>query len=162
MTEEYSNQDVLRLLRLLGERLESYFDGDETALETLGESIEQRGFSSDEIQAAILILQSLGAGGPATPRSAGIGTPGKHAQRILSDEERDSLSPEAWGYLLDLKRRGSLAPEEFERVLDILGGCGVRPVGVELAREVAARVALKFDDPGSLGETLHGDLDLSH
>jgi uncharacterized protein Smg (DUF494 family) len=86
--------------------------------------------------------------------------PGKHALRVLSAEERQRLSPEAWGYLLDLKRRGSLDSEQFERVLDILTGSGVRPVGVDLARDVATRVALKFDQ--GLGETRHGDFDLAH
>ena len=77
-------------------------------------------------------------------------------------QEQVSLSPEAWGYLIDLRRRGSLDPGQFERVLGILTGCGVRPVGVELAREVATRVALTFERPGGPGETHHGDFDVVH
>jgi len=35
-------------------------------------------------------------------------------------------------------------------------------VGVELAREVASRVALKFDETENLGEAPHGDIELAH
>ena len=37
-----------------------------------------------------------------------------------SSEERESLSTEAWGYLLDQQREGTLDAEQFERVLDLL------------------------------------------
>mgnify|MGYP003693672231 CR=1 FL=1 len=109
MTDERIDDAVLRLLRLLGERLECYLEGDELALETLGESIEERGFAADDIHAAVLVLRSLGSGAAgATPA---LDSPaGKHAQRVLSAEERKSVSPEAWGYLIDLRRRGSLEP----------------------------------------------------
>ena len=162
MNNDRVNEAVLKLLGLMAERLESFLDGDETALETLGESIEQYGFSADEVQSAILVLQSL-AGTPAGPEPPMLeGIPGKDALRVPSAEERESLSPEAWGFLLDLKRRGSLDHEQFERVLDLLTGCGVRPVGVDLVREVAARVALKVERTTTCGETQHGDIDLVH
>ena len=162
MADERLDRAVARLLCLLSDRLESFLEGDETALETLGESIEQADFSAEEVQAAILLLGSLARGAwpgapVAVPRA-----PGKSAQRVLSAEERESLSTEAWGYLLDLKRRGSLTAEDFERTLDLLSGCGVRPVSVDLARDVATRVALKVDDPGESREGRRGDSDLAH
>jgi uncharacterized protein Smg (DUF494 family) len=162
MMDDRSNDTVLRLLRLLGDRLESFLEGDETALETLGESIEQENLSADELQAAILVLRSLGGSASISAQVAVESSPGKHAQRVLSAEERASLSPEAWGYLLELRSRGSLDAGQFERVLDLLTGCGVRPVGVELAREIATRVALKFDEKDLAGEPRHGDFDLAH
>jgi len=162
MTDGRWNDAVFRLLQLVGDRLESFLEGDETALETLGESIEQGDFSADDLQAAILVLQSLGGNRFGPERASVESAPGKHSLRVLSAEERQRLSPEAWGYLLDLKRRGSLDSEQFERVLDILTGSGVRPVSVDLARDVATRVALKFDQAEGLGETRHGDFDLAH
>lgn len=162
MRDDRSNDAVLKLLGLVAERLENYLEGDETALETLGESIEQLDFSADEVQSAILVLRSLG-GSLAGPEGPSLeGTPGKDALRVPSAEERESLSPEAWGFLLDLKRRGSLDHEQFERVLDLLTGCGVRPVGVDLVREVAARVALKVERASIGGETHYGDIDVVH
>lgn len=156
------DEPVFRLLQLLGDCLEDFLDGDETALETLGESIEERGFSADDLGAAILVLKSFSgatAGGERAPIES---APGKRSLRVPSAEERDIMSPEAWGYLLDLKTRGSLDPGQFERVLDLLTGSGVRPVGVELARDVASRVALDVGETEGFGETRYGDIDLAH
>jgi uncharacterized protein Smg (DUF494 family) len=162
MTDDHSNDAVLRLLLMLAERLGSFLEGDETALETLGESIEQGEFSPDEVQAAVLVLRSLGGAPSAAEWISIAATPGKHAQRVLSAQERDLLTPEAWGYLLGLRRNGSLDSTQFERVLDLLTGCGVRPVGVDLACDIATRVALKFDETEGGGEIRHGDFDLTH
>ena len=64
--------------------------------------------------------------------------------------ERAILSPEAWGFLLDLRRRGALDAAQFERVLDQLNSTGIRPVDLELARDVAVRVALQVDEESGL------------
>jgi uncharacterized protein Smg (DUF494 family) len=161
MSEKRTDDAVGRILRLFAERLESYLDGDELAFETLGECIEEGQFSADDVQSALWVLRGLGnensVGGEATVENA----PGKHAQRVLSAEERESVSPEAWGYLIDLNRRGALDSVQYERVLDLLVGSGVRPVDVELAREVASRVALEGNELDR-GEIVHGDFDLIH
>jgi uncharacterized protein Smg (DUF494 family) len=162
LTRDDRDEPVFRLLQLLGDRLESFLDGDETALETLGESIEEQGFSADDLGAAILVMRSFAGARVGGERAPWAGTPGKRSLRVPSAEERDRMSPEAWGYLLDLKARGSLDPEQFERVLDLLVGSGVRPVDVDLARDVATRVALDVGDPNGLGEMRHGDFDLAH
>lgn len=152
---------VPRLLELLAERLESYLDGDETALETLGESIEEGHFTAEEVQGAILLLRSLTGPAPAA-QAFTPDPPGKQALRIPSAEERASLSPEAWGYLLGLRSRGSLDSEQFERVIEILTGSGVRQVGVELVRDVATRVALDVGDMGDTSDSRASDFDLTH
>ena len=177
---------VARLLRLLAERLESFLDGDELAFETLGEEIVDEDFAAADLLCVIEMLRSprtpVRAGGkpgraraarsagrnPAGSPAAGAGSgPGRQAQRVASAEERATLSPEAWGYLLDLKRRGSLDDGQFERVLGILthrSGADGRmesPVGVELAREVAAGVALG-EDGTDLSKGLHGEADPIH
>ena len=96
-------------------------------------------------------------GAAAAPGAA----PGKHAQRVLSAEERATLSPDAWGYLLELQRRGSLDAGQIERVLDLVAESEVRPVDVELAREIATRVAL-LGETSSPGEIPNGDIDVIH
>ena len=159
MNEEATNQRMTRLMRLLAERLESYLEGDDLAFDTLGEALEEQGFGSEDLQAAVWMLRGLMDAGAPSPSPGAA--PGKHAQRVLSAEERATLSPDAWGYLLDLQRRGSLDAEQVERVLDLLAESGVRPVDVELAREIATRVAL-LDDRSSAGEIPHGDIDLIH
>ncbi len=149
-----------RLLRLMAERLESFLDGDEDALEGLGEAIERGEYTADDLQTAVLVLRSLANARPGTEPVVET-EPGKFAQRVLSAEEREFLSPEAWGYLLDLKRRGSLDDRQVERVLEILSGSNLRPVDVDLARDVATRVALSPNtDP--FGDSTHGDFDVVH
>ena len=164
-----------RVLRVLAERLESFLEGDELAFETLGERLEDEGFSGDDQEAAILALRRGGAPAAGAFESAAESTPedapGRTAQRVWSAEERASLSPEAWGFLLDLKRRGSLDDGQFERVLGILTQSGpgmgrgawapADPVGVELAREVAARVVLEREGTSEADDP-HGETDPIH
>ena len=179
---------VARLLRLLAERLESFLDGDELAFETLGEEIVDEDVTADDLLCLIEMLRGprapvragrkpararaarVAGRSPARAAAGGAGSgsgPGRRAQRVASAEERATLSPEAWGYLLDLRRRGSLDDGQFERVLGILthrsaaDGRTESPVGVELAREVAAGVALG-DDGTDLSKGLHGEADPIH
>ena len=81
---------------------------------------------------------------------------------MLSAEERDSLSTEAWGYLIELRSNGTLDADQFERVLEALTASGERPVEVERAREVAARVALESQDGAFPAEYPHGDQEVAH
>ncbi|OGF04038.1 MAG: hypothetical protein A2W00_11705 [Candidatus Eisenbacteria bacterium RBG_16_71_46] len=161
MRDDDSNEGVLRALRLIAEHLEQFLDGDEMAFETLGEVLDEGRLTAEDLQSAALVLRSLGGESPGDGASAHY-APGKHALRVPSAEERDSLSPEAWGYLLDLRRRDALDAEQFERVLDLLMRSGVRPVGIDLARETAARVALDVRGGEDGGESRHGEFDLAN
>lgn len=143
MNDENRMEPVQKLLSLIAEHVERWLEGDELALEALGEAIQESGANEDELQAVVLTLRSL-AGATLSGGIAALDEPpGQRAQRVLNAQERESLSPEAWGYLLNLKRRGSLDANQFERVLERLTALEVRPVGIELAREMAARVALR-------------------
>lgn len=157
---EREQDSVQRLLRLLGDKLEDYLDGDELALETLGEAIEEGGWSADDLQSAILAIRAVS--GVSAPPAWVAATPGRHAARVPSDEERESLSTEAWGYLLELQSTGALDPEQFERVLELLVGFGERPVSVDLAREIASRVALEHSGTANAGDATHGDGEIAH
>lgn len=148
------------LLALLADHLEEFAEGGDLVLGPLGEAIEQHGFTADDIQSAILALRSMAGIAMLEAVVAVDEPPTSRAQRVLSREERESLSPEAWGYLLDLRRRGSLDAGQFERVLDRLTASGVRPVGVEFAREVAAYVALREHE--GMHDAGAGDGDVSH
>jgi len=159
MSDEQDREAVQRLLGLIARHLEDFFEGDELALEALGSALEESEFSADQVQSAVLTLRSF-AGGRTAPPQAPSDSPGQRSQRVLSDQERGSLSPEAWGYLLDLKRRGSLDARQFEYVLDRLAASGVRPVGVEMAHEMAVRVALS--GAGAHWENAFGENDVAH
>lgn len=160
MSERGGTDEVARLLRMLCDKLEDHLDGDELALETLGEAIEEGGFSAEDVLSAVLAIRCIAGGA----ESAGwiAGAPDRHAARVLNAEERESLSTEAWGYLLDLRLQGTLDSEQFERVLEMLTTSGIRPVSVEHARDVAARVALEHAQGGNAGESGHGDIEVAH
>ena len=160
MNDRPEHEAVLRLLRLIGDKLEDYLDGDELALETLGEAIEEGGWSGEELQSAILAIRAL-AWASAAPAWV-ASTPGRLATRVPSAEERESLSTEAWGCLLELRQRGALDAAQFERVLELLLASGQRPVGVDIAREVAARVVLEQGEGGTPGDGSHGDVEVAH
>lgn len=160
MSERTGPDDVARLLRLLCDKLEDHLEGDELALETLGEAIEEGGFGADDVLSAVLAIRCIASGGE--PAGWIAAAPGRHAARVLNAEERESLSTEAWGYLLDLRLQGTLDAEQFERVLETLTSSGVRPISVEHARDVAARVALEHARGGNVGEAGHGDIEVSH
>ena len=159
MSDERDREAVQRLLGLVARHLDDFFEGDELALESLGAALEDGDFTADQVQSAILTLRSL-AGGRAAAAQAPGDPPGRQSQRVLSEQERGSLSPEAWGYLLDLKRRGSLDAGQVECVLDRLAASGVRPVDVEMAHEMAVRVALS--GAGPTVEDALGESDVAH
>ena len=160
MSDRGGTEAVARLLRMLCDKLEDHLEGDELSLETLGEAIEEGGFTAEDLMSAILAIRCIASS--SEPAGWIAGAPGRHAARVLNAEERESLSTEAWGYLLDLRLQGTLDSEQFERVLEVLTTSGIRPVSVEHARDVAARVALEHAQGGNAGEAGHGDIELAH
>ena len=161
MKDTLDDGTVQRLLRLIADHLEDFGEGDEQALDALTEELDRGGFSGEDLLSAIAALRSLAA----DPRSGVVTVddpPGDGALRVLSAEERESLSPEAWGYLLTLRRRGSLDADQFERVLDRLTSSGIRPIGIDLAREVAAEIALLGGDRWGSNESGQGERDLAN
>ena len=164
MNDGHSNERVRRVLAVLAERIERHLEGDALALDELAEALQSGEFGPQDLAAATWVLRSLErvpwreAPVADLPPAAGPGPP---AGRVPSAEERESLGPEAWGYLLDLRRRGLLDAGQFERVVELLADAGLRPVSLELARDAAATVVLDLD-PESEGEDLHGDLGVAH
>jgi uncharacterized protein Smg (DUF494 family) len=160
MSEDRDRAAVQRLLSLIARRIEGHLEGDEEALDSLGQTLEEGEYTEDQVQTVLLALRSLAGHAMMAGEDSSATSPGRSSQRVLSDHERESLSPEAWGYLLDLRRRGSLDSEQFECVLDRLATSGVRQVGVDLAHRMAVRVALSKAGP-SVDERL-GEKDVAH
>jgi uncharacterized protein Smg (DUF494 family) len=149
---------VIRALRILADHLDGWTDGDERAFETLGAALDHAGISADDLQAVACVLRGLTAGAVDEDGDDLDPAPARQSHRVLSSEERAILSPEAWGYLLWLRRQGSLDAGQCERVLDLVSESGVRPVSIEHVREAAVRIAMTRHDPAA-GD---GSLDLSH
>jgi uncharacterized protein Smg (DUF494 family) len=159
MTRAADRDPAQRLFALLARHLQAYLDGDVFALDHLADTIDEAGLGADELELAVFALRALAGAGPAAAETIDA-APASGSHRVPSPEERDSLSPEAWGCLIDLRRRGTLDPAQFERVIDRLATLGVRPVGPALALEVAANVALRGTD--DLPLMAHGDGEITH
>jgi uncharacterized protein Smg (DUF494 family) len=153
-----------RVLRLLARKLEEYLDGDEMALETLAEALEEADITPDDVQMVVLGLRGLASSavaGREPVETASLPLP-REIQRVLSAEERGVLTTEAWGYLLDLRASGALDAHQLERVLEALTTYEERPVELARARDVAARVALEPQDGTIPGDYPHGDQEVAH
>jgi len=167
VNDERPTLRVRQLLALMAEHLERYVEGDALALDALVAALQNPDLTGDDLLATAWVLRSLEYvswnGVPAAPDllSADAPVPAAQVQRMLSAEERESLGPDAWGYLLGLRRSGTLDAGQFERVVDLLAGSGMRPVSLEMAREAAASVVLQLD-PEASGELPYGDLDVAH
>jgi uncharacterized protein Smg (DUF494 family) len=149
-----------RLLALVARHLQAFLEGDELALAALPDAIEEAGFDGDDVESAVLALRAMAGDGPGAAVVASDQAPGSSSHRVPSAEERHSMSPEAWGYLLDLRRNGALDAEQFERVLERLAATGIRPIGLDLALAVAAHVALRGAEP--LPFISHGEGEITH
>jgi hypothetical protein len=167
VNDERPTVRVRQVLAQMAEHLERYVEGDALALDALRAALQDPDLTADDLLATAWVLRSLEYvswnGVPAAPDLLleGAHAPAIQVQRVLSAEERESVGPDAWGYLLDLRRRGTLDAGQFERVVDLLAGSGMHPVSLAMAREVAASVVLELD-PEASGEIPYGDLDVAH
>ena len=160
----HDDAGAARVLRLLARKLEEYLDGDEMALETLAEALEEAEVTPEDVQMVVLGLRGLASSavaGREPADTAGLPLP-REVQRVLSPEERGVLTTEAWGYLLDLRASGALDAHQLERVLEALTTYEERPVELARARDVAARVALERQDGTTPGDYPHGDQEVAH
>jgi uncharacterized protein Smg (DUF494 family) len=167
MSDERPTLRVRQVLALMAGHLERYIEGDALALDALVAALQDPDLATDDLLATAWVLRSLEYvswnGAPAAPDLLSASAPAAlaEAQRVLSAEERESLGPDAWGYLLHLRRSGTLDAGQFERVVDLLAGSGMHPVSLAMAREAAASVVLDLD-PEASGEIPYGDLDVAH
>jgi hypothetical protein len=167
VNDERPSLRVRQLLALMAGHLERSVEGDGLALDALVAALQDADLTADDLLATAWVLRSLEyvswSGELAAPDllSASAFTPAAQVQRVLSAEERESLGPDAWGYLLGLRRCGTLDAGQFERVVDLLASSGMHPVSLAMAREAAASVVLELD-PETCGEIPYGDLDVAH
>lgn len=167
MNDERQTVRVRQLLSVMAEQLERTVEGDALALDALVAALQDPDLTADDLIATAWVLRSLdyaswnGVSAAPDLLSADALAPASQVQRVLSAEERESLGPDAWGYLLGLRRSGTLDAGQFERVVDLLAGSGMHPVSMAMAREAAASVVLELD-PEATGEIPYGDLDVAH
>ncbi len=110
--------------------------------ESLGDSLEEAGFSSAEIDRAFAWLDGL-----AEQRGLpDLGHHGENPIRIFSDEEARRLDIDARGFILYLENAGVLDPARREQVLDRLSALDTEDIDLEDVKWVVLMVL--FNQPG--------------
>jgi Smg protein len=77
-----------------------------------------------------------------------------HSHRILHDAERSVISPEALGYLIQLRELGLLDDMEVELAIDRIMMAGFSSVGLSEIKSIAASIMFDYDDSARIGSRL--------
>jgi hypothetical protein len=159
--ERARTDGAARVLRIIARKLEEYLEGDDLALETLAEALEQEGATPDEIQSAVMGMRGLA--GLLPPGGWVAGLPGRHVQRCAVG--RGARFAEHRGVGLPARpevERGTRTPinssvcsKRSRQLGGTPGRGGARPRG-------AARVALEMQDGTFPAEYPHGDQEVAH
>ena len=104
---------------LLVQRLHALLAGDSEALDELRAELAAEGVTDETLAGALAWLRAGAAG--ETEELVPSSIPGPPSARVLSREEAQLVSPDAFGYLLSLAAEGQLAGEQLERILARLG-----------------------------------------
>jgi len=76
------------------------------------------------------------------------------SHRILHDAERAVISPEAFGYLIQLRHLGLFDNLEIEEAIDKVMMAGFQSVGVAEMKSIVASILFDFDDSNRVGSRL--------
>jgi uncharacterized protein Smg (DUF494 family) len=115
-------------------------------------ALAERGYTQNEISTAFSWLfdkinlgDNLMPGG--TRRLA-------HSHRVLHDSERAVISPEAQGYLIELRELGLVDDMDIELAIDRIMMAGFGRVGITEIKSVVAAIIFDYDDSNRIGSRL--------
>ncbi len=123
------------------------------------------GYTDNEITSAFSwLLDKLEVGESLShelPTRLASGSP--HSHRVLHEGERAVISPDAFGFLIQLQELGMLGDMELELIIDRVMMAGYAHVGVSEIKTIAASIMFDLDDPSrsgsrimlSSGDTIH-------
>jgi Smg protein len=77
-----------------------------------------------------------------------------HSQRVLHESERSVISPEAHGYLIQLRELGLLDDMNIELAIDRIMMAGFGSVGIDEMKSVIASIIFDYDDSNRIGSRL--------
>lgn len=124
---------------LILRRLIAYLEGDVEALDDLIEGLQSEGIAAETIREALeLLLEQTEERTEELVPSQSAGDP---RRRILSPDEREALTAEAYGYLVGLTADGSIRGDQLEKILARLGE-GDLPVDLERIQELVWQVTI--------------------
>ena len=137
-----SNRIVECLLYVMNELKITSVKRDEAEL--LAQFLEERGYTSTEIDAVVTWLLDRDDFFPGSIEMLGHGKISR-THRVLSELESSVITPSAHGYLIQLLELGLINEFEFERVLEQVTFSGLITVGVNEIEAIASAVLLETD-----------------
>ncbi|MDH7514452.1 MAG: DUF494 family protein [Bacteroidota bacterium] len=115
-------------------------------------ALADRGYTQNEISTAFSwLLDKINLGENILTDEKGAGT---HSHRILHESERSVITPEAHGYLIQLRELGLLDDMDVELAIDRIMMAGFRRVGVPEIKTIAASILFDYDDSDRSGSRL--------
>ena len=114
--------------------------------------LSDRGYTQNEISTAFSwLFDKINLGETIIKESS---NPAHRSFRVLHDAERSVISPEAYGYLIQLRELGLLDDFEIELAIDRIMMAGFGRVNVEEIKSIAAPLIFDFDDSNRVGSRL--------
>ncbi len=133
------------LLIILLETLSDRAGGTRADRRLFRERAVAAGFDEDDVDELLDWLRESWPEGRPLPRRPEPPLPGVGV-RCLDEEERLALSPEAFGYLLDLSHRRQITRGQMERLIHYAGLVAESPLGRREVADLVDRVL--FGTPG--------------
>ena len=121
------------------QRLIAYHEGDAEALESLADLLQGQRVASASVREALGLLADGLA--PDSEEVALSAEPRDPRRRVLTEQERDTLTQEAQGYLMRLAADGRIGAGEMEDVLARLSDVE-EPIGLSEIQELVWQVTM--------------------
>ena len=115
-------------------------------------ALSDRGYTQNEISTAFSwLFDKINLGDsilPAGNRSL------PHSHRVLHETERSVITPESYGYLIELRELGLLDDMDIELAIDRIMMAGFSDVGIAEMKSVIASIIFDYDDSNRIGSRL--------
>jgi uncharacterized protein Smg (DUF494 family) len=115
-------------------------------------ALTDRGYTANEISTAFSWLFDKINMGESILADEKQVSPDSH--RVLHDAERAVITPDAFGYLIQLRHLGLLDNLEIEEAIDKIMMAGFQAVGVTEMKSIVASILFDFDDSNRVGSRL--------
>lgn len=112
--------------------------------------LEERGYTSTEISNAFSWLFEKLAG--SEENVAVFRAPADRSYRILHEVEKFVITPEAQGYLIQLRELGILSDAAYEHVIDRAMMSGYSSVGLDDIKTIVSSVVFEMDETKKSGD----------
>ncbi len=142
------NKRVLEILTYVMQELETSFK--DVDLQLVVDILSEQGFSEDEISVAMTWLLNNADQGVQVTNGQPPGIP-RPLWRMLSETERNVISPKAFSYLFQLRELELLSDDIMENVIEKAVNLPSLYVDIEEMQDLIAAVVLDFENSASEG-----------